>query len=191
MEERLSSRFEWGLVADVQRPDLETRVAILQRKAHDELMQIDDDVIMLIAERMDSNICELEGCLTRLDAYARLTGKPIDVNLAQEALREVFQRAKPRQLDCDTIINVVADYFSLTEEDIKGPRRSRELAVPRQIAMFLCRDLANISFPRIGEAFHRDHSTVLHGVEKVDEELKKDVTLASQVDDLRRRLKER
>ncbi len=191
LEERLSSRFEWGLIADIQKPDLETRIAILQRKAQDEMMKVDDDVLGMIAERVESNIRELEGCLTRLSAYAALTKRPIDVSLAEEALREVFQRVEPRRLTCEDVINAVANYYTISVEDIIGARRNREITVPRQVAMYLCRTLADVSFPRIGDAFKRDHSTIQHGCDKVEQELKTDTTLASQVSDISRQLKER
>ncbi len=191
LEERLSSRFEWGLIADIQKPDFETRIAILQRKARDEMMAVSDDVLEMIAERVESNIRELEGCLTRLSAYAALTGRPIDIKLAEEALREVFQRAEPKHLTCEDVINQVALFYSVTAEDLKGPRRNREITVPRQIAMYLCRELADVSFPRIGDAFQRDHSTVQHGCDKIDSELKTNPGFASQIDDLTRQLKEK
>lgn len=191
LEERLSSRFEWGLIADIQKPDLETRIAILQRKARDEMMSVDDEVLEMIAERVESNIRELEGCLTRLSAYASLTGKPVNVKLAEEALREVFQRAEPKHITCEDVIDAVAGYYSITGDDLRGPRRNREITVPRQIAMYLCRELADVSFPRIGDAFKRDHSTVQHGCDKIEEEIKVNATFASLVDDLTRQLKEK
>ena len=184
LEERLSSRFEWGLIADVQRPDYETRVAILQRKAKDEQIPVTEEAIKLIAERVESNIRELEGCLTKLNAYAALTGGPMDEHMAQAALREVFQRVAPRQLDCDTIINVVAQFYSVTPDEIRGPKRNRDMVMARQVAMFLCRDQGNISFPRIGQAFSRDHSTVQHACEKVAEDMKTNTTVAWQISDL-------
>ena len=191
LEERLSSRFEWGLIADIQKPDFETRVAILQRKAADEMMRVDQNVLEMIAGRVENNIRELEGCLKRLSAYSSLTGRPIDMSLAEEALREVFQRVEPRHLTCDDVIEAVAAYYSITPEDIRGPRRSREVSVPRQIAMYLCREVASVSFPRIGDAFRRDHSTVQHGCDKIGTDMKENPALASLISDLTRQLKER
>ena len=191
LEERLSSRFEWGLIADIQKPDFETRVAILQRKARDEMMHVDDEVLRMIAGRVESNIRELEGCLTRLSAYASLSRRPIDEKLAEEALREVFQRAEPHHVNCEDVISAVAGYYSITPEELTGRRRNREIIIPRQIAMYLCREVAEVSFPRIGDAFKRDHSTIQHGCDKIEEEVKVNATFASLVDDLTRQLKER
>ncbi len=188
LEERLSSRFEWGLIADIQKPDFETRIAILKRKATDEMMNVNDDVLSFIAEHIDSNIRELEGCLTRLQAYASLTNRPIDQALTEEALREVFQRAEPKHVTCDDIIKGVALYYSLSPEDLVGPRRNREIIIPRQVAMYLCREVADVSFPRIGDAFQRDHSTIQHGCDKVAMSIKQNATFASLVDDLKRQL---
>ena len=190
LEERLSSRFEWGLIADIQKPDYETRVAILQRKAADELMDVAPGVLEMIASRVDSNIRELEGCLKRLSAYAMLTGRPIDQSLAEDALREIFQRAQPRQLTCQDVMDTVARYYSITAEDLKSPRRSRQISVPRQIAMYLCREVANVSFPRIGDAFQRDHSTIQHGCDKIAEDMKTSASLTSLISDLTRQLRE-
>ena len=190
LEERLSSRFEWGLIADIQKPDYETRVAILQRKAADELMDVGPGVLEMIASRVDSNIRELEGCLKRLSAYAMLTGRPIDRPLAEDALREIFQRAQPRQLTCQDVMDTVARYYSITSDDLKSPRRSREISVPRQIAMYLCREVANVSFPRIGDAFRRDHSTIQHGCDKIAEDMKTSASLTSLISDLTRQLRE-
>ncbi len=163
----------------------------MQRKARDEMMNADDEVLALIAERVESNIRELEGCLTRLSAYAALTKRPIDVSLAEEALREVFQRVEPRRLTCEDVIVAVANYYGVAVDDIMGSRRNREITVPRQVAMYLSRTLADVSFPRIGDAFKRDHSTIQHGCDKVSEDMKSNATLASQVNDITRQLKER
>ena len=190
LEERLSSRFEWGLIADIQKPDYETRVAILQRKAADELMDVGPGVLEMIASRVDSNIRELEGCLKRLSAYAMLTGRPINLSLAEDALREIFQRSQPRQLTCQDVMDTVARYYSISAEDLKSPRRSREISVPRQIAMYLCREVANVSFPRIGDAFRRDHSTIQHGCDKIAEDMKTSASLTSLIGDLTRQLRE-
>ncbi len=190
LEERLSSRFEWGLIADIQKPDYETRVAILRRKAQDELMDVQPEVLEMIAARVDSNIRELEGCLKRLSAYAMLTGRPIDTALAEDALREIFQRAQPRQLTCQDVMETVARYYSITTEDLKSPRRSREISVPRQIAMYLCREVADVSFPKIGDAFRRDHSTIQHGCDKIAEDMKTSASLTTLIGDLTRQLRE-
>ena len=191
LTDRLTSRFAWGLIADVGRPDFETRVAILQKKSTDDMLNIDREVLEMIASRVESNIRELEGCLKRLSAYSSLTGRPIDKQLAEDALREVFQSSAPRQLTCDDIIEVVAQYYSLTGDDLKGPRRNREISVPRQIAMYLCREVGDASFPRIGDAFGRDHSTIQHGCERIAEERKDNPSMATVIDDLTKQLQER
>ena len=189
LEERLRSRFEWGLIADIQRPDLETRIAILRRRAQDEMIQCGNDVLQLIAGRVESNIRELEGSLTRLSAYANLTGRRIDTALAEEALREVFASHEPHNITCEDVMRVVASYYNVTPEDLKGPRRNREITVPRQIAMYLCRELTDCSMSRIGDAMGgRDHTTVLHGCDKVAEDLRTSESLGALMDDIRHRL---
>ena len=189
LEERLRSRFEWGLIADIQRPDLETRIAILRKRAQTEMMHCSDDVFQMIAERVESNIRELEGCLTRLSAYASLTGREIDCHLVEEALREVFAKHEPRHLTCEDVMRTVASYYNVTPEDLKGPRRNREIATPCQVAMYLCRELTDSSMSRIGDAMGgRDHTTILHGCDKVSEDIRTSDAFASLVDDLRHQL---
>lgn len=192
LEERLRSRFEWGLIADIQKPDLETRIAILKRRAQDEMVVCDDDVLQLIAEHVQSNIRELEGSLTRLSAYASLTGRKIDCVLAEEALREVFASHEPKNITCEDIIRVVASYYNISPEDIKGTRRNREITVPRQIAMYLCREMTDCSMSRIGDAMGgRDHTTILHGCDKISEDLRNSESLATLLDDIRHSLQNR
>ena len=189
LEERLRSRFEWGLIADIQRPDLETRIAILRRRAQEEMLDCDDEVLHLIAERVENNIRELEGSLTRLSAYSSLTHRPIDKALAEEALREVFAENAPHNVTCEDVLRVVSSYYNVTPEDLKGPRRNREVSVPRQIAMYLCREMTACSMSRIGDAIgKRDHTTVLHGCDKVAEDLRTSPSLAGLVDDIRHSL---
>ena len=190
--ERLRSRFEWGLIADIAKPDLETRVAILQKKAEDELLHVDGEVLEMIAERVASNIRELEGCLTRLVAYSSLTGRPIDRALAEEALKEVFARSEPRHVTCDDVMEAVATYYNVTVDDLKGPRRSRDVAVPRQIAMYIAREVVGAPLTMIGDCFGgRDHSTVNHACQKVTQEVKTSPTLNNLVSDLCQQLQER
>ena len=191
LTDRLSSRFAWGLIADIGKPDFETRVAILQKKCADDMLDIDREVLELIASRVDSNIRELEGCLKRLSAYSFLTGRRIDRQLAEDALREVFQSSTPRQLTCDEIIEAVAQYYSLTGDDLKGPRRNREISIPRQIAMYLCREVGSASFPHIGDAFGRDHSTIQHGCDRIAEERRQNPSVETVINDLTKQLLER
>ncbi|NLB38286.1 MAG: chromosomal replication initiator protein DnaA [Clostridiales bacterium] len=170
LEERLRSRFEWGLIADIQRPDMDTRCAILRRKAQSEGIRVEDDVLQVIAERVSSNIRELEGSLTRLVAYSSLTGREITMQVAEEALREVFSVQAPRSISCEDVLDAVSQYYAVSDEDLRGPRRTRALTVPRQMVMYLSRKLTNTSLPRIGEVLGgRDHSTVLHGCAKIEE----------------------
>ncbi|MBR1585883.1 MAG: chromosomal replication initiator protein DnaA [Clostridia bacterium] len=192
LEERLCSRFEWGLIADIAKPDLETRVAILQKKAEAELLKVDTGILTMIAERVSNNVRELEGCLTRLVAFSSLTGRPVDQQLAEEALKEIFARSEPRHVTCDDVIEAVATYYSVTVADLKGPRRSRDVAVPRQIAMYIARETVGAPLTMIGDAFgHRDHSTVNHACQKVAGELKSSPNLNTLVNDLIQQLQER
>jgi len=192
LEERLCSRFEWGLLADISKPDLETRVAILQRKAEEEFINVDQGVIHMIAERVSSNIRELEGCLTRLVAYSSLTGKPIDEALAEEALKEIFARSEPKHVTCEDVLEAVSSYYSVTVADLKGPRRNREVAVPRQIAMYIAREVVACPLTMIGDCIGgRDHSTVNHACQKVAKEMNTSPSLNNLVTDLIQKLQER
>ncbi len=192
LEERLCSRFEWGLIADIAKPDLETRVAILQKKAEDELLKVDTGILTMIAERVSNNVRELEGCLTRLVAFSSLTGRPVDAQLAEEALREIFARSEPRHVTCEDVMEAVATYYSVTVADLKGPRRTRDVAVPRQIAMYIARETVGAPLTMIGDAFgHRDHSTVNHACQKVAGEVKTSPALNNLVNDLIQQLQER
>ncbi len=192
LEERLRSRFEWGLVADISKPDLETRVAILRQKAGEELLNVDTAVLTMIAERVSNNVRELEGCLTRLVAYSSLTGKPVDQRLAEDALREIFARSEPRRVTCEDVMEAVAAYYSVSVEDLKGPRRSRDVAVPRQIAMYIAREIVGAPLTQIGDSFGgRDHSTVNHACQKVSGDMKTSPALTTLVSDLTQQLQER
>ncbi|MCL2866590.1 MAG: chromosomal replication initiator protein DnaA [Clostridia bacterium] len=186
LEERLRSRFEGGLICDVQRPDIETRIAILRRKAERDRLIIGDDILTMIAERIDSNIRELEGSLTRLMAFAALSGSAsITMTMAEEALRETFLQREMKRTTCQSIQETVAHYYSITLEDLTGIKRSREVVVPRQIAMYLTREILGMSLPKIGDAFGgRDHSTVLNGCQKIQESIRKTPGFASVVNDI-------
>ena len=173
LEERLRSRFAWGLIADIKKPDVETRIAILRRKAESENITVEDGVLENIATHIDTNIRELEGSLTRLVAYANLTGKPLTVQLSNEALRDLFATQTRREVTPQVIMQTVADYYSITVGDLIKQSRRREITVPRQIAMYLTREMTNLSLPQIGAVFgNRDHTTVLHGCEKIAATLK-------------------
>ena len=192
LEERLVSRFEWGLIADISKPDLETRVAILKRKAEEEMLNVDNAVLTMIAERVTNNVRELEGCLTRLVAYSSLTGKPVDKALAEDALREIFARTEPRHITCEDVMEAVADYYNVTIADLKGPRRSRDVAMPRQVAMYISREMVGAPLTTIGDCFGgRDHSTVNHACQKVAADMKAAPSLNTLVNDLMQKLVER
>ncbi len=181
LEERLVSRFEWGLVADIQRPDLETRIAILRKKALSENLQVGDDVLELIAGRIESNIRELEGSLTRVVAFADLKGSPVTREVAEEALRDILAVKDPKRITCDAIKQAVADYYGIAAAELTAKRRSREVVIPRQVAMFLAREMTDLSLTQLGAAFQRDHSTILHACDKVAE----DPAMTSILEDLR------
>ncbi|NPV29386.1 MAG: chromosomal replication initiator protein DnaA [Firmicutes bacterium] len=185
LEDRLRSRFEWGLLADIQPPDLETRIAILRKKAQLEKFSLPDDVLLFIATNIKSNIRELEGALARIIAYASLHQREINLDLASEALKDILLGNRPPHVTVPMIQKVVAQYFNLRVEDFKARRRTRSVAFPRQIAMYLARELTDISLPKIGEEFGgRDHTTVLHAHEKIKEEIKKDTNLELVINEL-------
>lgn len=191
LEERLRSRFEWGLIADIQRPDIDTRIAILRKKAISDHVQVSDEVLELIASHVDSNIRELEGSLIRLAAYSGLVKKPITPALCEEALREIFVRKAPKQITADMIIETVSGFYNLSPEDITGSSRRREITVPRQISMYLSREMAGLSLPQIGQAFGgRDHSTVLYSCNLVADNIKKSASMATLVEDFRRMIRD-
>jgi chromosomal replication initiator protein len=168
LEERLRSRFEWGLIADIQSPDLETKVAILKRKAEAEAVPLPDSVAMYIAGRIKSNIRELEGSLIRLIAYASLTGREISLELTQEVLKNVIDQ-DDKAVTIDTIQKFVSDYYQLKVAELKSKNNSKSVALPRQIAMYLCKTLTHASLPEIGRSFGgKHHSTVIHSINKVE-----------------------
>ena len=172
LEDRLISRFEWGLTADISNADYETRLAILRKKVQLENIIIDDNILSNIAIKVDSNIRELEGTLNKIIAKASLTHSPISIELAEQCINDVISR-KEKIISADYIQEVVAKYFNISQKDIKSSKRSNDIAYPRQIAMFLCRDLANMPFTKIGECFgKRDHTTVMHACSKIDSEIK-------------------
>jgi chromosomal replication initiator protein len=174
LEERLRSRFEWGLIADIQPPDLETKVAILKKKAETEIVPLPDDVAIYIAGKIKSNIRELEGSLIRLIAYASLTGQEISLALAQEVLKNILDHDE-RAITIEVIQKHVADYYNLKLLDLKSRNNSKSIAMPRQIAMYLCKSLTHASLPEIGRSFGgKHHSTVIHSIRKVDELRKRD-----------------
>ena len=184
IEERLRSRFEWGLIADIQPPDFETRVAILKKKAAQERVILADDVAYLIASRIRSNIRELEGSLTRMIAFCALTGREMSVDLAQEVLGELWGEEE-KVITIEQIQRKVADFFGVTVTDLKAKNRTKAVALPRQVAMFLARQLTHSSLAEVGRAFGgKDHTTVLHAVEKIQGLLAEDAKLKKSVEGL-------
>ena len=174
LEERLRSRFEWGLIADIQSPELETKIAILKRKAEAEAIPLADNVAMYIANRIKSNIRELEGSLIRLIAFASLTGRDISLELTQEVLKNVIEQDE-KAVTIESIQKFVSDYYQLKFGELKSKNNSKSIALPRQIAMYLCKNLTHASLPEIGRSFGgKHHSTVIHSIKKVDEMRKTD-----------------
>ena len=190
LEERLRSRFEWGLIADINPPDYETRIAILKKKAENYNIVVNDEVYEYIAKNIVSNIRELEGALTRVVAYSQLTQEKISKSLAENALKDIFSDQAAIEVTPDRIQEVVAAYYNIRPEDITGSKRSSNIAYPRQIAMYLTRRMLDISLPKIGESFGgRDHTTVIHAINKIDDNLKKDKNLQSVIFELENRIK--
>jgi chromosomal replication initiator protein len=181
LEERLRSRFEWGLIADIQPPDLETKVAILKRKAEAEAVPLPDDVAMYIAGKIKSNIRELEGSLIRLIAYASLTGREISLPLTQEVLKKVLGHEE-RAVTIEQIQKFVSEFYQLKLIDLKSRNNAKSVAMPRQIAMFLCKSLTNASLPEIGKAFGgKHHSTVIHSIRKIEDLRQRDPDFHNQI----------
>lgn len=168
LEDRLRSRFEWGLITDIQVPDYETRIAILKKKGETEDIEIDNEVLNFIAKNIKSNIRELEGALIRIVAYSSLTNREINVEMATEALKDIISSARPKSITVELIKTTVADYYNMKPDDFSSKRRTRTISYPRQIAMYLCRELTDLSLPKIGEEFGgRDHTTVIHAYDKI------------------------
>ncbi len=189
LEERLRSRFEWGLIADIQPPDLETRIAILRKKAQTENIDVPNEVVVYIADKIASNIRELEGALNRVIAYSTLTQQEITLELATEVLKEVLSASRLKVIDSNSIIETVARYFNLKPDDFKSKKRSRDVAYPRQIAMYLCRELTELSLPKIGQAFGgRDHTTVLHACDRITEDIQSNSETRRAIEELKRNI---
>lgn len=185
LEDRLRSRFEWGLITDIQPPDLETRIAILRKKALMENLNVPNDVMVYIASRIDNNIRELEGALIRVMAYASLSNHTIDIDLATEALKDIFPHGRPKQITVELIQDTISNYFKLKPEELLAKKRTRNVAYPRQIAMYLARELTETSLPRIGEMFGgRDHTTVIHAHDKISKERNADAKLSNTIKEL-------
>ncbi|MCR2045442.1 chromosomal replication initiator protein DnaA [Anaerosalibacter massiliensis] len=190
LEDRLRSRFEWGLIADIQTPDLETRIAILKKKANLENINVPNDVMLYIATKIQSNIRELEGALIRIVAYSSLTNKEVTVELAEEALKDIISDDKPREITVNLIKEIVSKNFNIKLDDFNSRKRTRSIAYPRQIAMYLSRELTDLSLPKIGDEFGgRDHTTVIHACDKVSGDMESDRNFKMKIDETIKEIK--
>jgi chromosomal replication initiator protein len=192
LEDRLRTRFEWGLISDVQAPDLETRIAILRKKAAQEGMSPPPEVLEYIASRIQSNIRELEGALIRVTAFASLNRQAVELGLAEMVLKDLVGENDAPEISATTIMAVTAEYFAITIDDLTGSSRSRVLVGARQMAMYLCRELTDLSLPKIGEKFgNRDHTTVMHAERKIRGQMAEKLTVYNQITELTSRIKVR
>jgi chromosomal replication initiator protein len=192
LEERLRSRFEWGLITDIQPPDLETRIAILRKKVKTDRIHVpDEQVLTFVASRVSTNIRELEGALTRVVAFSSLTGRPMTVELAQDVLRDVFPQGEQAAVSIERIQELVSERFGLSLDELCGERRSQNIVYPRQVAMYLSRELTDSSLPKIGKQFGgRDHTTVIHATSKVARMIREDRSVYNLVQELTARIKQ-
>jgi chromosomal replication initiator protein len=192
LEERLRSRFEWGLITDIQPPDLETRIAILRKKVKNDQIEIrDPELLTFIASRVSTNIRELEGALTRVVAFASLTGRPLSVDLAQDVLKDVFPQGATAQISIERIQELVCERFGVTHDELTGDRRSQNIVYPRQVAMYLSRELTDSSLPKIGKEFGgRDHTTVIHATSKIARLIREDRSVYNLVQELTARVRQ-
>lgn len=189
LEERLRSRFEWGLIADIQAPDFETRMAILRKKAELENLDIPNEVNQYVANNITSNIRELEGAVNKIVAYSTLVHKQITKELAEDALKDLISLKENPAITIEYIVEVVSQYYNLNPEDITSKKRPREISYPRQIVMYLCRTLTDMSLPQIGNKLgKRDHTTIIHGYEKIQTEIKSDPVLMNTITTLSRKI---
>src|SRR5919197_57221 len=192
LEARLRSRFEWGLITDIQAPDLETRIAILRKKVKTDAIHIpDSQLLTFIASRISTNIRELEGALTRVVAFSSLTGRPMTAELAQDVLQDVFPQGEYAQVSIDRIQDVVSERFGLSKNQLCGGKRSQNIVYPRQVAMYLSRELTDASLPKIGREFGgRDHTTVIHATSKIARMIREDQSVYNLVQELTARVKQ-
>lgn len=190
LEDRLRSRFEWGLITDITPPDLETRIAILRKKAKAENLDIPNEVMLYIANSIDTNIRELEGALIRIVAYSSLINQDMNADLAAEALKDIIPNAKPKVLTIPLIQKIVAEYFQIKVDDLKAKKRTKAVTYPRQIAMYLSREMTDNSLPKIGQEFGgRDHTTVIHAHDKITRLFATEAELQRQIQEIKEKLK--
>ncbi len=190
LEERLRTRFEWGLIADIQAPDFETRVAIIKRKATMLNFTLPEDVTEFIATRVKNNIRQLEGAVKKIKAYNLLAGETVSVQSAQGAIRDILHEDVPVPVTVDRIIVEVGRYYNITPEDIRGKKRTSEISLARQVSMYMIREITDLSLPSIGTEFKRDHTTVLHAIRKIEEDMGKDSRLKNMISDMMKNVKE-
>lgn len=189
LEDRLISRFKWGLSTDITPPDLETRIAILRKRASNDQLDINSETLTYIANNIDTNIRELEGALVRVVAFATIHGVEITTQLAAEALRSIINETEERPITITKIINEVANYYSVSSKDILGKKRIKEIVIPRQIAMYLARELTNLSFPKIGEQFgNKNHTTIIHAYEKINSSLKHNEKINNEIKEIKQKI---
>ncbi|MCU1690260.1 MAG: chromosomal replication initiator protein DnaA, partial [Jatrophihabitantaceae bacterium] len=192
LEDRLRTRFEWGLITDVHAPDLETRIAILRKKAAQEGMNPPPEVMEFIATKIQSNIRELEGALIRVTAFASLNRQPVDMRLTEVVLKDLVSESDRPEITAAIIMAVTAEYFQISLDDLAGQSRRRDLVVPRQISMYLCRELTDLSLPKIGQMFGgRDHTTVMHADRKIRRDMTEQHTTYNQIAELTNRIRSR
>jgi chromosomal replication initiator protein len=192
IEERLRTRFGWGLIADIQPPDLETRIAILRRKADMARLAAPDDVLAFIAERLSSNIRELEGALVRVSAYSSVSQRPIDLALAESVLKDTFPERSVKPISISTIQQEVCKFYQISRADLVGDKRSQAIAFPRQVAMYLCRELTDYSLPKIGGEFGgRDHTTVMYANSKIQRLINEQRDVYNQIQTLTNLVRQR
>ncbi|MFW0783719.1 chromosomal replication initiator protein DnaA [Gordonia sp. CPCC 206044] len=191
LEDRLRTRFEWGLITDVQPPDLETRIAILRKKAQMDNIAVPDDVLELIASKIERNIRELEGALIRVTAFASLNNAELDKSLAEVVLQALLPNAGTLEVSAASILAITAEYFDISVEELRGPGKTRSIAQARQISMYLCRELTDLSLPKIGETFDRDHTTVMYAERKIRKEMAERRKVYDHVQELTARIKQR
>ncbi|MDY6810111.1 MAG: chromosomal replication initiator protein DnaA [Actinomycetota bacterium] len=191
LEDRLRTRFEWGLITDVQPPDLETRIAILRKKAQMDNIAVPDDVLELIASKIERNIRELEGALIRVTAFASLNNAELDKALAEVVLQALLPNSGTLEVSAASILAITAEYFDISVEELRGPGKTRSIAQARQISMYLCRELTDLSLPKIGETFDRDHTTVMYAERKIRKEMAERRKVYDHVQELTARIKQR
>ena len=192
LEERMRTRFEWGLIVDIKPPDLETRVAILKKKASEENFEVPDNILFYIAENLKSNIRNLEGVLKRLTAYNVLMGRPITMELADEAIKEFLNKDEDPHVNTEYILSIVANYFNVTSDEILSSKRTQEIAYARHIAMYLIREFTNLSLPKIGQELGgRNHATIMHGIKNIESSMQTDSDTKKIIDELVKNLENR